>query len=77
LADAGHDPQAIGAAIRATFKRRGSILPTEPPTGLTDDFAHERQDMWNAFLRKNGLNADEFMQVIGRIRTALQWIWKG
>lgn len=77
LADGGHDQQAIGDAIRATFKRRGGILPTEPPTGLTDDFAHERQDMWNAFLRKNGLKADEFMQVIGRIRTAVQWIWKG
>ena len=76
LADESHDPQAIGDAIRATFKRRCSILPMEPPVGLTEEFANERQNMWNAFLRKNGLKADEFAQVVGRIRTALAWIWK-
>lgn len=76
LADESHDPQAIGDAIRATFKRRGSILPMEPPSGLTEGFANERKDMWNAFLRKNGLKADEFAQVVGRVRTALAWIWK-
>lgn len=76
LADGGHDRRATDAAIRATFKRRGSMLPTEPPTGLTDDFASKRQDMWNAFLRKNGLKADAFPEVVGRIRAALQWVWK-
>lgn len=76
LADGGGDPHAIGDAIRATFRRRGGILPTEPPSGLTEEFAYERQDMWNAFLGKNGLKADGFAQVIGRIRTALEWIWK-
>lgn len=77
LADGGGDPHAIGDAIRATFRRRGGILPTEPPSGLTEEFAYEKQDMWNAFLRKNGLEADGFAKVIGRIRTALEWIWKG
>jgi len=76
LAGEGNDRRSIDAAIRATFKSRGSILPEDVPTGLTPAFAEEKQNMWNAFLRKNGLQADEFPKVIGRIRNALEWIWE-
>lgn len=77
LAEGELDQQAVGLAISATFKRRGSDLPSDPPTGLTDQFAHDRQDMWRAFLRKNGLVSDEFPVVVGRIRKGLVWLWKG
>jgi hypothetical protein len=76
LAGGAHDHNLLDAAIRATFNRRGSILPTEVPTGLTPAFAVDKQGMWNAFLRKNGLQADEFPEVAGRIRSAMEWIWK-
>ena len=76
LADAGHDQQASDAVIRATFSRRGSDLPTETPAGLTEAFAQDRHDMWNAFLRKSGLESDDLAKVEGRIREGLEWIWK-
>lgn len=67
---------SLDAAIRATFARRGSTLPTETPTGLTDAFVEDRRDMWQAFLRKNGLQADGFDEVVARIRSGLEWVWK-
>ena len=76
MAGGGNDRSSVEAAIRATFKRRRSMLPVEIPTGLTPTFAEEKRSMWNAFLRKNGLEADEFPEVIGRIRCAMEWIWK-
>jgi hypothetical protein len=76
MARGGNDRSPVEAAIRATFKRRRSILPVEAPTGLTPTFAEEKRSMWNAFLRKNGLEAHEFPEVVGRIRSAMEWIWK-
>jgi len=32
--------------------------------------------MWNAFLRKNGLEAVEFPEVVEAIRGKLEWIWE-
>ncbi len=48
------------------------------PTGLTEEFARDKQVMWNAFLRKNGLEgrAGDFSEVITQIRVKLEWIWK-
>lgn len=67
---------SLDAAVCATFARRGSTLPTETPTGLTDAFVEDRRDMWQAFLRKNGLQADGFDEVVARIRSGLEWVWK-
>lgn len=76
LADRGVDRDSLDAAIRATFERRGSILPNEVPTGLTTKFAEEKQVLWNAFIRKNGLQPAEFPDVARRIRDAMEWIWQ-
>lgn len=76
LAGESLDAVLLDEAIRATFNRRGSMLPTALPTGLTDAFATEREVMWNAFLGKNGLDHDHFSSVVGRLRNALEWIWK-
>jgi hypothetical protein len=68
----------LSNAIRATFQRRGSELPTKIPTGLTEEFAQDKQVMWNAFLRKNGLEgrAGDFAEVVSQIRIKLEWVWK-
>lgn len=58
------DRELLVNAIRATFKRRDSKLPNEVPTGLSDEFARDKQVMWNAFLRKKSLVTDEFLGVI-------------
>lgn len=75
LADSAHDQQVTNAAIHATFERRGNVLPTSIPTGLTKEFVQDRQVMWDAFLRKNGLEAQDFEEVVSRVRDALAWIW--
>lgn len=49
---------ALAEAIRATFRRRGTALPEGIPTGLSDQFAHDRakQAQWTAFVRKGKLD---------------------
>jgi hypothetical protein len=70
------DRELLSKAIRATFERRGSELPADVPTGLSDGFARDKQVIWNAFLRKNGLEPVPLAEVITRIRTGLEWVWK-
>lgn len=76
LGSGAPDRTLLSDAIRATFQRRGSDLPTDLPTGLSDEFARDKQVIWNAFLRKNGLERMDLAEVIARIRTGLEWIWK-
>ncbi len=60
----------LAPAIAATFKRRGTSIPDAVPFGLTDEFAHDsvKRAQWNAFLRKNGLNAPGLEQVVADVR---------
>jgi predicted nucleotidyltransferase component of viral defense system len=49
------DGQNLADSIRATFKRRGKVLPAETPTGLSETFAKDasRQTVWKAFWKKS------------------------
>ncbi len=49
------DGQELADSIRATFKRRGKVLPAETPMGLSDTFARDasRQVVWKAFWKKS------------------------
>lgn len=49
------DGQELADSIRATFERRGKVLPAETPLGLSDAFAKDasRQAVWKAFLKKS------------------------
>jgi hypothetical protein len=49
--------QVLAQAIRATFERRGTRIPSNVPLGLTDEFAGDpdKQRQWSAFLRRSGL----------------------
>jgi hypothetical protein len=53
--DFAFDGPTLAAAIGATFSRRGTTIPAEPPIALTDAFAHDdaKQRQWQAFLRRN------------------------
>lgn len=68
------DPGILASAIAATFNRRRTMLPTELPIGLSDEFAGDasRQVLWAAFLRKNGLKAMPLGDVVGALRERLQ-----
>lgn len=51
--------EILKQAIQATFNSRQSILNAQAPFGLTDAFSKDsqKQIQWQAFLRKNKLNA--------------------
>lgn len=64
-------------AIRITFQRRQTPLPTKIPEGLSVAFAvdHQKQTQWKAFLRKRGADpsmeleqvAHDLAEAMGRI----------
>lgn len=67
-----HGP-ALAEAIRATFRRRGSALPGEIPTGLSDEFARTKRMQWAAFLGKAKLEGapEDLEDVVVRLREFL------
>lgn len=57
LESARIDPDALTAAIIATFQRRGTPLPQEIPLGLRTEFGRDasRIRQWNAFHKRLGI----------------------
>jgi hypothetical protein len=71
---AGHlefDGETLANSIAATFEKRATPLPLQPPLALTPVFfgAHVHQVQWKAFARKSlePEIADSFAEVVGRI----------
>ena len=62
-------PRTLAAAIAATFARRGTPLPPELPLGLSVEFAedHTKLTQWQAFLRKNRLEAPALAEVVREV----------
>lgn len=54
--DFAFDGTTLAAAIGATFARRSTTLPADPPTALTAAFADDpaKRRQWQAFLRRGG-----------------------
>ncbi len=54
------DGPTLCRALQATFERRSTRLPATPPVAFTSIFAQDRekQRLWQAFLRKNQLEAE-------------------
>ncbi len=48
-------------AIHATFQRRRTVLPSEIPTGLSNEFVSDagKQSQWAAFVRRSRLDSKE------------------
>jgi predicted nucleotidyltransferase component of viral defense system len=65
----------LGAALKATFERRQSALPTAAPLALSDEFACDsmKQTQWSAFIRKSQLSVapKDLVTVINAIRLFL------
>ena len=64
------DQAELRRAIEATFNRRKMSMPTSLPAGLSDAFAADavKQTQWNAFLKKNRLEAIALVDVVTRLR---------
>ncbi len=62
------DAALLAQAIKATFERRGMVVPAELPVVLTDEFAHDasRQALWQAFVRKNELAPEPLAAIVNR-----------
>lgn len=69
------DAVGLGAALRATFTRRGTELPGRP-LPLTDAFGEDetRQTQWGAFLHRTALQdaPPRFAEVVSGLRSFLQ-----
>ena len=70
LHDTSLDDPELGRAIEATFTRRQTAMPSTQPIGLSDAFAEDaaKQVQWQAFLKKNRLQAMELTEVIRYVR---------
>jgi predicted nucleotidyltransferase component of viral defense system len=67
------DPIRISAAIKATFKRRNTPLPTETPLALTASFSEDlqKQQQWRAFCRDIGQEPGTLSDIVGDLRAFL------
>ncbi|WP_395642215.1 nucleotidyl transferase AbiEii/AbiGii toxin family protein [Rudaea sp.] len=67
------DGAVLAQAVRATFERRGTGIPSGAPLCLTDGFAlHEQKNMqWSGFQRKNALEPMQLATVIKALREFL------
>ncbi len=63
------DAAILADAIAATFERRATAVPAEPPAGLRHDFAQDQsvQVQWRAFLTRNRIAAPPFVQVVALV----------
>ncbi len=55
------DGAILKKAIHATFQRRRTVLPSEIPTGLSNEFVSDagKQSQWAAFVRRSRLDSKE------------------
>jgi hypothetical protein len=67
------------AAVEATFVRRGTVIPSTPPTALSEVFSRDdgKTLQWNAFRKKGQLDAPELPEVIARLSEFLLPIFSG
>src|SRR5207302_1326748 len=68
------DVTILGQAIKATFARRGTALPTSTPVGLSDEFAADqtKQTQWRAFTARNQLRAPELPVIVQHLQRFLE-----
>jgi hypothetical protein len=67
----GFDGDILRQAVQATFDRRKTLLTGRAPFGITDAFAQDaqKQMQWQAFLRKNRLEALALNDVTAALAT--------
>jgi hypothetical protein len=69
------DGELLTQAIRATFERRKTPLPTTTPVALTATFAEDsmKKTQWSGFVRKVGiLGGDTLTETIAAVRAFVE-----
>lgn len=63
------DGRSLVAALEATFSRRGTVPPSEPPAPLTVQFAADptKTTQWRAFLSRNRLPSIELTTLVASL----------
>lgn len=69
------DGERLAAAIRATFERRGTLLPPELPVALTPEFAADARKavQWQAFCRKARVPGAVPLEEVVKMNAAFLW----
>ncbi len=70
------DKNSLPRAIAATFARRNTPLPQDLPVGLTQVYAHEKQQHWQAFLMRSQLQAPPLATVVSELENAYWPLFK-
>lgn len=73
IAEGTLDAATLADAVRATFRRRGTALPSDF-AGLSDEFANDplKQAQWKAFLDRSRLAPSRLDDAVHRIRSYVQ-----
>lgn len=62
-------------AVKATFRRRKTVIPNQVPMALTAEFAQDnmKRIQWNAFVQKSGIDREvpDFLEVLSLLRAFL------
>jgi hypothetical protein len=69
----GFQRRGLAEAVRRTFERRGTAMPVDTPSGLSDDFITARAGQWRAFLGRERMAAapEAFVLVVADLRAFL------
>jgi predicted nucleotidyltransferase component of viral defense system len=73
--DFDFDGEVLARAIRATFDRRKTTLPTTTPVALTDAFAEDlaKKTQWSGFVRKaNVRDASPLAETVAAVRAFVE-----
>jgi predicted nucleotidyltransferase component of viral defense system len=73
--DFDFDGEVLARAIRATFDRRKTTLPTTTPVALTDAFAEDltKKTQWSGFVRKaNVRDASTLAETVAAVRAFVE-----
>lgn len=70
--------ELLARAIRATFERRKTSIPSDLPIAFTEDFYGngDKQKQWNAFVKKGKIDAPSLMVVCQLLREFLMPLCK-
>jgi predicted nucleotidyltransferase component of viral defense system len=74
LQDSGLENAELIRAVKATFERRGTKIPSQTPVGLSDVFSADaaKQSQWQAFIKKNRLTGIALPELVVVLRTRVE-----